>query len=85
MNAEAWRKKQQTEVDVNYEVFLAKLPELLRRHPGQYALMKNLDFKGFFDTRADAIKFGKMQFDDGVFSVHEITDEVVDLGVYSWV
>ena len=84
MDAQTRREKQQQEVDANYEVFKARLDELLGERPGQFALMKDRKVVEFFDTREDAVKAGKMLFDDGIFSAHEISDEVVDLGVYSW-
>ena len=81
--AETRREKQQREVDANYEAFKRQLPQLLDRHAGAFALTKNREIVNFFDTRGDAIKIGNMLYDDRIFSVHEVSNEIVDLGIFS--
>lgn len=79
------RGKLQEVVNANCEAFIRKLPELLRTHPGQFALMRNKEIAGFFPSARTASQHGERTFDDGLFSVQEVTDEVVDLGWFSHV
>lgn len=74
---------QQTEVDRNYEAFQQRLPDLLRTNANQFALLRHRRVVDCFDTVADAVRAGKALYDDGVFSVQEVTDRSIDLGHYS--
>ena len=73
---------QQTEVDRNYEAFKRRLPDLLRTNANQFALLRHRRVIDCFDTVADAVRAGKALYDDGVFSVQEVTDQTIDLGYY---
>lgn len=79
------RDKIQEAVDANYEAFSRRLPELLRTHPGQFALLRYGEIKAFFPSARKAAQHGQSTFDDGLFSVQEVTDEAVDLGWFSHV
>lgn len=72
-----------TQIERNYEVFLAQLPKLLPSHGGQFALMRNGEIVDFFDTAMDAYTVGKKEFGLGGFSIQEIVDRVIDLGYFS--
>ncbi len=74
----------QQEVDANYEVFKAKLPELMQTHPNRFALMHNQEVLACFDTSRDAIAAGNKLI-DGHFSVQQITHHSIDLGYFSHV
>jgi hypothetical protein len=73
----------QSEADKNFEAFKAILPGLLEAHGGKYAVLRHGELVQVFDTARDAMLFGSAEFDDGMFSVQEITDQAVDLGFYS--
>ena len=73
----------QDEVDRNYEAFQARLPELLPTSRGQWALLRHGEVEVIFDTARDAQLAGEKLFDDGLFSVQQVTDGVVDLGWFS--
>lgn len=74
----------QSEVDKNYEAFLALLPELLVSHPGKFVVMQNGKPIDFFDSLADAVKYGHSKFGDMNFSVQEVTSKNINLGFYSY-
>ena len=82
MNTEE-RRLQQQEVDANYAVMQDRIPDLIGEHTGKFALMKDGEIVEFFDSREDAIKYGNMQYHDGIFSVQKVSCEVVHLGILS--
>ena len=73
----------QQEVDLNYKTFQEQLNNLLPEHRGEFALLHHQQIVDFFETSNDAIAAGKAQFPDGLFSVQEVTDRVIDLGFFS--
>jgi hypothetical protein len=72
------------EVERNYAAFAQKLPALLKTHRGKFALMRHGEIAAFFDTLSDTVRSGKLKFEDGDFSVQEVTDRSVNLGFYSY-
>ena len=72
-----------TQVERNYEAFLAQLPKLLPSYGGKFALMRDGEIVDFFDTAMDAYTVGKREFGLGGFSIQEIVDRVIDLGYFS--
>lgn len=73
----------QREVDANYQAFLDLLPSLLESDPGSFVLMRQRKTVQLFDTLGDAAAAGHLKFDDGLFSVQEVTEQVADLGYFS--
>ncbi len=71
------------QVAPNYAAFAAQLPELLRSHPGEFALMRDERIVGFFGSGRDAYLAGCERFGLGGFSVQEVTDVPADLGFFS--
>ena len=82
MDNEEYRKKQQAEVDNNYAAFEKILPEIIKSHNGEFALMKKGGIKGYYSTREDARKAGRLAYKDNIFSIQEVTDQKVDLGYH---
>jgi hypothetical protein len=78
----ATRTKQQ-EVDRNFAFFQAELPKLLLKYRGRYALLRDRAIVGYYDTILDAQTAGELQYKDGLYSVQKVSDEVIDLGLYS--
>jgi hypothetical protein len=74
----------QREVDKNFQEFQKLLPELLKTHPGKYAVMHDGRPIEFFDTFSDAVRFGHAKFKDLNFSVQEITTETINLGAHTY-
>ena len=71
------------QVDRNYEAFVAKLSSLLETYREKYALMHDGEVVVFFDTAMDAHTAGREIFKDDAFSIQQVTDAPIDLGVFS--
>lgn len=71
------------EIDRNLEAFQKKLPDLLHDCRGKHALMRHAEIVDMYDTLRDAKLAGDKLFDDGLFSVQEITDKPINLGFFS--
>jgi hypothetical protein len=76
-------KNKQDAVDENYEFFKEQLPSLLATHKGKYAVIRDKQIVGFYDTIVDAQSIGSKLYPDDRFSVQQVTDKGVDLGFYS--
>lgn len=71
------------EVDQNFEAFEAQLASILPQHRGEFALMKQGEVVSYFADESAALAAGRQEFQDGVFSVQEVTDRPADLGFFS--
>jgi hypothetical protein len=60
------------EVERNFAVFIKTLPDLLRTHPGKFAVMHSEAIVEFCDTFGDALILGKALFPNSAFSVQEV-------------
>lgn len=73
-----------SQADINFDAFQKLLPELMKEHAGQFAVMRDTKVIEFFDSLADAVKFGHGKFGDANFSVQEVTSKNINLGFYSY-
>lgn len=73
----------QDTVDRNYEAFRKVLPRLLKEHPGEYALLREGQAVGYFETPGEALADGDRRYPDRLFSVQQVTDRIIDLGIFS--
>lgn len=71
------------EVDRNYDYFQRVLAQHIDTRRGQYALIRDRHIQGFFDDPGAADKEGHRLYSDGIYSIQEVTDEPIDLGLYS--
>ena len=69
----------------NCKAFKKLLPEISEGRLGKLALVRNGEIVEFFDTPGDALKSGRLLYEDETFSTQEITNRVVDLGFHSHV
>lgn len=76
--------QQPSEVDRNYEAFVAQLPSILASRRGQFALLHTGEIVEYFGSAVAAAIEGHLRFGDGAYSVQEVTDEADDLGFYSY-
>lgn len=74
----------QQEIDRNFDFLQRNLARLLPAHEGQYALLKSGKIEAFFDRPGDAYREGLDRFEDGVFSIQEVTGKPLDLGFFSY-
>lgn len=75
--------QKQAEIDRNYEAFKNILPELMKNHVGQFVVMRYEKPVAFFDTTRDAMVYAVKTYEDGLFSVQEVTQKSIDLGWFS--
>lgn len=73
------------EVDLNYDYFQRNLATLMRDHGGEYAVLRSEKIIAFFRTVGEAYRSAVESFPDRIFSIQEVTDEPVHLGVFSHV
>ncbi len=73
----------QEEVDANFKAFQELLPSIITNERNRWALMKNRECVAFYDTFRDAKTAGDALYDDGIFSIQEVTGTSVDLGWFS--
>lgn len=76
-------RTKQEEVDRNYAIFRAELPNLLLQYRGKFALIRDGQITSFYDTAIDAQTAGSQLYSDGLFSIQKVTEDVGDLGLYS--
>lgn len=73
----------QKEIDANFEALQEVLPDLLPSEADRWALMRHGECVDFYDTLRDAETAGRAMYKDGIFSVQQVSDAVVDLGWFS--
>jgi hypothetical protein len=73
-----------TESERNYAAFISQLPDLVDTHGGQFALLHAQKVVEYFESAADAVIEGTRRFGRGQYSVQEVTDEIENLGFYSY-
>lgn len=76
-------ERQRREVDVNYGIFQRKLATYLNGHEDEFALLRDGQVIGFFATSGDASREAWRRFDDGIYSIQEVTAQPIDLGIFS--
>ena len=71
----------QKEVDNNYQFFLREKDNIPQYLLDKYVLIRKEEFIEYFDSMDDAIKYAKIKFEDGLYSVQKVNDLPVDLGL----
>lgn len=80
MSVEAARE---SEIRDNFKIFREILPRLMKDHAGEFALLRHQQIIKYFNTASDAMIYGTKTFEDGLFSVQEVSDTTIDLGWFS--
>ena len=73
----------QSEIARNFDHFQRMLATFLQTQRDRYALLHEGAVVAFFDTPGDADLEGTRRFDDGIYSIQQVTDEPVNLGLYA--
>ena len=68
------------EIEKNYQAFKRLLPTLMK-YENHHALMRHEKVIGIYSTARDAVMTGKIFYEDGLFSVQEITARPADFTV----
>ena len=71
------------EVDRNFDALVELLPTILPDHKHEYVLMRGGAMISFHRHAGEALSAGRELYADGRFSVQEVTDVPVELGVFS--
>ena len=72
------------EVDRNYDYFQRNIASYLPGERGRFALIRHRQIVGFYDDPGEAAREGSTRFPDEIFSIQEVTDAPIDLGLYSY-
>ncbi len=75
----------QHEIDGNFDSFQRIVHQYLPARKGQWALMRHGEIVSFHPSAANAEGAGVSRFPDDLFSIQEVSDDVVDLGFFSHV
>ena len=75
----------QAEVDRNFDSFQRVVHQYLPKKQGEWALLRHGDLIEFYASASEAESAGMARFPDDLFSIQEVTDDVVDLGFFSHV
>jgi hypothetical protein len=78
------RQTKQKEIDANLAAFLEKLPNIPVVYKGKFAILRDKEIVGYYDTVSDAINAARKLYPDERFSVQLVTDTGVNLGYYSY-
>jgi hypothetical protein len=74
---------QSLEIDRNLIAFQSVVANYLSQHRGSYAVLRNQEVVDIHARLSDAIEGAHLKFEDGLFSIQEITDRPIDLGFFS--
>lgn len=74
----------QKTIDDNFAAFRKVLPAIMQQHAGRFALMHNAEIVDFFDTARDAVTAGEHLYENGEFSIQEVTQTPINLGRFSY-
>ena len=72
-----------TEIARNFDAFQRTLAAILPMQRNRFALLRHGAVVGFFDKPGAADAAGALQFADGLYSIQQVTDEPVELGLYA--
>lgn len=78
-------EERKAEIHRNYRAFKEMLPSLMAEHSGKFVLLRDKKIIDYFDSSLDAIEYADKEYTDGMYSIQEVTDRVVDLGYFSHV
>ena len=72
------------QIDQSDDAFQRALASVIVLHRDQFVLMRDRSVNGFYANAGEAYRARPTQFDDGLFSVQEVTDQPIDLGFHSF-
>ncbi|WP_197054246.1 hypothetical protein [Sphingomonas sp. 37zxx] len=77
------KERQQREIEINFDRFERMLGQYLLTQRDRFALMRDGEVIGFFDTASAAGLAGAARFEDRIYSIQKVTDEPVEFGIYA--
>lgn len=79
----AEHKEKLEEIEANFKAFQELLPSIINLYSGKFVLMRKTEVIEYFDSAGDALTYAESMYEDGIYSIQEITREVADLGYFS--
>lgn len=77
------RSELRAEIARNFDAFQRTLAAILPMQRNRFALLRHGAVTGFFDDAGAADIAGAAKFSDGLYSIQQVTDEPVELGLYA--
>lgn len=71
------------EIARNFDAFQRSLAAILPTQQNRFALLRDGSIIGFFDKAGAADAAGAARFADGIYSIQQVTNEPVELGLYA--
>lgn len=72
-----------SEIAKNFDSFQRTLAAILPSQRNRFALLRHGAIVDFFDTPGGADDAGNARFSDGLYSIQQVTEEPVELGLYA--
>lgn len=76
-------ENKRAELRHNFEIFKRSVADLIREHENEYALMRHGEIVAFHDTASEALRAGRDDFADDMFSVQKVSTRAADFGWFS--
>lgn len=77
------REQKLAEIKENFEAFLKLLPSVEQRYNGKFAVLRQKEIVDYFDSMSDAAKYAEAKYEDGLYSIQQVSSRIVDLGYFS--
>ena len=71
------------EIRKNFKAFQKLLPSIEQRYIGKFAVLRQKEIVDYFDSMSDAAKYAEAKYEDGLYSIQEVSSRIVDLGYFS--
>ncbi len=75
--------KTRTQLEKNFAAMSQKINDYLPIHANKYALMRDGEVVEFYNDWESAYKTGAKFYEDGIFTIQQVTKTPVDLGYFS--
>jgi hypothetical protein len=72
-----------SEIARNFDAFQRTLSVILPAHQDRFALLRHGMIVDFYNTPGAADGAGSAKFSDGLYSIQQVTEEPVGLGLYA--
>lgn len=77
------KSKKLDEIKKNFEAFQKLLPSIEQIYTGKFAVLRRKKIIDYFDSMSDAVKYAEAKYEDGIYSVQQVSGRVIDLGYFS--
>lgn len=70
------------EIERNYHYFKSQVDDLMAEHEGAFALLRHQEIVSYHFDFFDAVLAGRKTYDDGLYSVQEVTTTPEFIGAF---